>query len=118
AAPRTAPDLQGARQQDPLRLRPQGPAPRGARMGRRTQEAQAAAPGDPPAQPGPGADPRPAPPPPGGAAGSAGRALVQTTRPFFPQLNAWLDRLPDTRVPEACTYSTRFLAWSGLALYL
>jgi hypothetical protein len=48
----------------------------------------------------------------------AGRALVQTTRHFFPQLNAWLDRLPDTRVPEACTYATRFLAWWGLALYL
>ena len=48
----------------------------------------------------------------------AGRALVQTTRHFFPELNAWLDRLPDTRVQQACTYSTRFLAWWGLALYL
>jgi hypothetical protein len=44
--------------------------------------------------------------------------LVQTVRHFFPQLNAWLDRLPDTRVPEACIYPTRFLAWWGLALYL
>jgi hypothetical protein len=43
---------------------------------------------------------------------------VQTVRHFFPQLNAWLDHLPDTRVPEACTYSTRFLAWWGIALYL
>jgi hypothetical protein len=33
-------------------------------------------------------------------------------------LNTWLDRLPDTRVPEACTYATRFLAWWGLSLYL
>jgi hypothetical protein len=33
-------------------------------------------------------------------------------------LNRWLDRLPDTRVQEACTYSRRFLAWWGLALYL
>jgi hypothetical protein len=48
----------------------------------------------------------------------AGRALAQTTRHFFPDLNAWLDRLPDTRVPEACTYPARFLAWWGLALYL
>jgi hypothetical protein len=48
----------------------------------------------------------------------AGRALVQTVRHFFPDFNAWLDRLPDTRVPDACTYSTRFLAWWGLALYL
>jgi hypothetical protein len=44
--------------------------------------------------------------------------LVQTVRHFFPQLNTWLDRLPDTRVQEACTYSTRFLAWWGIALYL
>jgi hypothetical protein len=44
--------------------------------------------------------------------------LVQTVRHFFPELNSWLDRLPDTRVPEACTYPTRFLAWWGLALYL
>jgi hypothetical protein len=33
-------------------------------------------------------------------------------------LNRWLDRLPDTRAQEACTYSRRFLAWWGLALYL
>jgi len=44
--------------------------------------------------------------------------LVQTVRHFFPELNAWLDRLPDTRVQEACTYPTRFLAWWGLLLYL
>jgi hypothetical protein len=43
---------------------------------------------------------------------------VQTVRHFFPQLNTWLDRLPDTRVPEACTYATAFLAWWGIALYL
>jgi hypothetical protein len=48
----------------------------------------------------------------------AGRALAQTVRHFFPDFNAWLDRVPDTRVPEACTYRTRFLAWWGLALYL
>ena len=43
---------------------------------------------------------------------------MQTVRHFFPALNTWLDRLPDSRDPEACTYSTRFLAWWGLALYL
>jgi hypothetical protein len=43
---------------------------------------------------------------------------VQTVRHFFPDFNAWLDRLPDTRVPQACTYATRFLAWWGLCLYL
>jgi hypothetical protein len=44
--------------------------------------------------------------------------LVQTVRHFFPDFNAWLDRLPDTRVQEACTYDRRFLAWWGLLLYL
>jgi hypothetical protein len=29
-----------------------------------------------------------------------------------------LGRLPDTRVREACTYETRFLAWWGIGLYL
>jgi hypothetical protein len=37
-------------------------------------------------------------------------------RHFFPQFNTWLDRRPDQRVPEACIYRTRFLAWWGLAL--
>jgi len=48
----------------------------------------------------------------------AGQALVLTVRHFFPQLNHWLDQLPDTRDPEAITYPTRFLAWWGLGLYL
>jgi hypothetical protein len=43
---------------------------------------------------------------------------VQTIRHFFPQFNAWLDRLPDTRVAEACIYDKRFLAWWGIDLYL
>jgi len=43
---------------------------------------------------------------------------VQTVRHFFPDFNAWLDRLPDTRRQEACTYATRFLAWWGICLYL
>jgi len=43
---------------------------------------------------------------------------VQTVRHFFPDLNAWLDQLPDSRVQEACTYPRRFLAWWGILLYL
>ena len=43
---------------------------------------------------------------------------MQTVRHFFPDFNAWLDRLPDTRVQEACVYDRRFLAWWGLHLYL
>lgn len=44
--------------------------------------------------------------------------MVQTARHFFPDLNTWLGRLPDTRVQELCTYDRRFLAWWGLHLYL
>jgi len=43
---------------------------------------------------------------------------VQTVRHFLPTFNTWLGRLPDTRVRDACTYDTRFLAWWGLHLYL
>jgi hypothetical protein len=43
---------------------------------------------------------------------------VQTVRHFFPQLNDWLGRLPDTRDQDAIVYDRRFLAWWGLALYL
>ena len=47
-----------------------------------------------------------------------GPALVQTIRHFFPDLNAWLDALPDGRDPARITYPGRFLAWWGIALYL
>jgi hypothetical protein len=43
---------------------------------------------------------------------------VQTVRHFVPDFNTWLDRLPDTRVPDARIYATRFLAWWGICLYL
>src|SRR5262249_11405101 len=62
--------------------------------------------------------PRPAVETEGGAVLIAGRALAQTARHFFPELNAWLDRLPDTRLQPACVCTTRFLAWWGLGLYL
>src|SRR5438128_1119227 len=87
-------------------------------MAHRTQTDQTAPPADPSTQPGPGPDPCPASPTQGGTPVIAGRALVQTVRHFFPQFNTWLDRLPDTRVQEACTYPTRFLAWWGLLLYV
>jgi hypothetical protein len=48
----------------------------------------------------------------------AAQALAQTVRHFFPQFNDWLRRLPDTRVPQLCTYGTDFLAWWGICLYL
>jgi hypothetical protein len=47
-----------------------------------------------------------------------GVCLVQTVRHFFPDFNAWLDRLPDTRDQDSIEYDRRFLAWWGIALYL
>jgi hypothetical protein len=43
---------------------------------------------------------------------------VQTVQHFFPEFNAWLDALPDSRAPEMTVYETRFMAWWGLWLYL
>jgi hypothetical protein len=57
-------------------------------------------------------------PPPSGPSLILGEAFVRTVRHFFPDLNDWLQALPDSRDPEAITYPTRFLAWWGLALYL
>lgn len=48
----------------------------------------------------------------------AGQAFLQTVGHFFPQFNAWLDQLPDSRTPQLCYYPTRFLAWWGVCLYL
>lgn len=48
----------------------------------------------------------------------AGQTFVQTVRHFFPEFNAWLDALPDSRAPEMTVYETRFMAWWGLWLYL
>jgi hypothetical protein len=87
-------------------------------MARRTPPPPDPSPRDSPSDGGPAARPRPLSEAQSWARLIAGRALVQTTRHFFPDFNAWLDRLPDTRVREACTYRTRFLAWWGLHLYL
>jgi hypothetical protein len=87
-------------------------------MARRAQAPQATPPRDPPTDGGPGADPRQPPPPQEGPSLILGQAFVRTVRHFFPDLNDWLQELPDTRDPDACTYETRFLVWWGLALYL
>jgi hypothetical protein len=87
-------------------------------MAGRTQAPQTPPPRDPPADGGPAPGPGAPPEAQGGAPLIAGRALVQSARHFFPELNAWLDRLPDARDAEACTYPTRFLAWWGICLYL
>jgi hypothetical protein len=87
-------------------------------MAGRTQTPQEPAPRDPSAVGGPAAGQGALPEAQSGATLIASRALVQTVRHFFPELNTWLDRLPDTRLQDACTYSRRFLAWWGLCLYL
>jgi hypothetical protein len=87
-------------------------------VGRRTQASQDPPQGDPRTHPGVGSDTRDPPTTTGGPVLIAGQALGLTVRHFFPQLNDWLDGLKDTRDQDAITYSTRFMGWWGIALYL
>jgi hypothetical protein len=47
-----------------------------------------------------------------------GPILARTTRHFFPDLNGWIDHIPDPRFEPFVTYHKRFLLWWGLALFL
>lgn len=47
-----------------------------------------------------------------------GNAFVRTVRHFWPELNDWLDQVPDGRFQPYCTYDKRFLVWWGLSLYV
>lgn len=47
-----------------------------------------------------------------------GNAFVRTIRHFWPELNEWIDEIPDSRFQPYCTYDKRFLVWWGLSLYL
>src|SRR5262245_25125408 len=87
-------------------------------MDRAAPTPQGSTQGNPSPERGPSADAQPTSPPQSGASLIAGRALVQTTRHFFPELNTWLGRLPDSREQDACIYSRGFLAWWGILLYL
>jgi hypothetical protein len=49
---------------------------------------------------------------------SLGEAFVRTVRHFWPDLNVWLDRIPDPRFQPRIIYDRRFLVWWGLSLYL
>ncbi len=44
--------------------------------------------------------------------------LVRTIRHFFPQLNEWMDAIPDPRFQPFVVYDKRFLLWWGLSLFL
>ena len=37
---------------------------------------------------------------------------------MFPDLNAWLDAVPDPRIQAMCTYSSRHVLWQGIATFL
>jgi hypothetical protein len=43
---------------------------------------------------------------------------VRTIGHFFPELNAWIDQIPDPRFPPLVIYHKRFLLWWGLSLFL
>jgi hypothetical protein len=47
-----------------------------------------------------------------------GNSFVRTVRHFWPDLNDWLDRIPDPRFQPRIIYDRRFLVWWGLCLYL
>ena len=47
-----------------------------------------------------------------------GPTLVLTIRHFFPEMNAWIDEIPDPRFQPLVEYDAKFLFWWGLALFL
>jgi hypothetical protein len=49
---------------------------------------------------------------------SVGPAFARTVGHFFPDLNSWLDKVPDARDQDRITYSGRFLLWYGLLLFV
>jgi hypothetical protein len=87
-------------------------------MDRAAPSPQDSAEGNPTTQPGPDPHARPTPTPPGRPDLIVATAFVQTVHHFFPDLNDWLQALPDTRDRDAITYETRFLAWIGVFLFV
>jgi hypothetical protein len=84
----------------------------------RTQTPQDPARRDQSTHGGSGEDPCPAPEAEKGAVLNIGPELVRTLRHFWPDLNDWLDDIPDRRDQAAITYEARFLLWWGLSLFL
>lgn len=73
---------------------------------------------DPSTDGGSGEDPRRAPETEKRPTLNIGPALARTIRHFWPELNDWLDEIPDRRDQASITYAPRFLLWWGLALFL
>jgi hypothetical protein len=84
----------------------------------RTQTSQDAPGRDPSTDGEAGANPRPAPETEKGPTLNIGPDLVRTVRHFWPEINDWLDEIPDRRDQTAITYVARFLLWWGLSLFL
>ena len=47
-----------------------------------------------------------------------GPILARTVRHFFPEMNAWIEEIPDPRCPVRRVYHKRFLVFFGLMLFL
>src|SRR5262245_27492770 len=117
AAPGPPPNPQGPGQ-DAHRLRPPGPPRGGAGMVRRVSTPQGPDGADQSVDPGPGPGPCPATPTQKGPTLSIGPVLVRTVRHFFPDLDTWIDDLPDPRFQPQVIYDKHFLLWWGLSLFL
>jgi hypothetical protein len=46
-----------------------------------------------------------------------GPVFARTVGHFFPQLNAWIDQVPDRRCPKRIIYHRRSLIWYGILLF-
>src|SRR5215218_1136843 len=83
----------------------------------RTQTPQGPARRDPPVDCGPDQNPRHASETQGGPSLTVGPAFARTIQHYFPELNHWLDGLPDPRQQEWVVYHRRFLFWYGILLF-
>lgn len=86
-------------------------------MAKRIPPAQATDRGNLPIERGAGQNPCDPATPPGGKILKLGGAFVRTLRHFFPELNAWLDEVPDTRFQPFVEYHRRFLLWLALLVF-
>jgi len=66
---------------------------------------------------GPSPDPCARVAPQGGKVVGVGRVFTRTIRHFWPELNSWLQALPDTRFQPMVKYDVRFLCWWGLLMF-
>jgi hypothetical protein len=87
-------------------------------MGAGIPTAQGPDPRNQPVGSGLGPESRAAPNAAAGATLTIGPIWARTLRHFFPQLNAWIDQIPDPRFLPLVIDHKRFLIWWGLSLFL